>query len=422
MSDRDRRMAWWRTAKFGMFIHWGVYSIPAGIWNGKEIPGIGEWIMKRARIPVKEYEKLAEQFNPTKFNAEEWVQLAKDAGMKYLVITAKHHDGFAMYNSPCSTYDIVDATPFRRDPMKDLAKACEEAGIKFCFYYSHVQDWHHPDGVGNDWDYDESKKDFSRYMREKAIPQVKELLTQYGPIGLIWFDTPMNISKEHAQEFVDLVRQLQPECIINGRVGHNLGDYREMPDNRIPAMPYPTDWETPATMNDTWGYKKNDNNWKFPKTILRLLVDINSKGGNYLLNVGPDAEGVIPQPSVDILHSIGRWMRINGESIYGTMPVPPLPYVLPWGGVTAKPGRLYLHIFDWPKEDRLVFHGLKNNVKRAYFLSDGPQVQLNFIQYYELSRNEYRLIIDLPSEPKDELDSVIALEIDGIPDIQPLVV
>ncbi len=420
MMDKDKRMSWWREAKFGMFIHWGLYAIPAGEWNGQEIPGIGEWIMKRARIPVKEYERLAEVFNPTKFDAEEWVQLAKDTGMKYLVITAKHHDGFAMYNSPCSDYDIVDATPFKRDPMKELASAYEKAGIKFCFYYSHVQDWHHPDGVGNDWDYNESKKNFARYLEEKAKPQVKELLTQYGPVGLIWFDTPMNITKEHAQELVDLVRQLQPECIISGRIGHNLGDYRQMPDNGIPAMPYPIDWETPATLNDTWGYKKNDHNWKSPKTVLRLLVDINSKGGNYLLNVGPDADGVIPQPSVDILRTVGRWMRVNGESIYGTVAVPLIPYVLSWGGVTAKEGKLYLHIFDWPKEDRLVFHGLKNKVKRVYFLSDGPQLALNFIQSYEEARNEYRLMIGLPSEPKDELDTVIAVEIEGTPEIQPL--
>lgn len=420
MIDKDKKMSWWREARFGMFIHWGLYAIPAGEWNGQEIPGIGEWIMKRARIPVKEYEKLAERFNPVKFDAEEWVQLAKDAGMKYIVITAKHHDGFAMYNSPCSNYDIVDATPFKRDPMKELASACEKAGIRFCFYYSHVQDWHHPDGVGNDWDYDESKKDFTRYLEEKAKPQIKELLTQYGPIGLIWFDTPMNITKNHAQELVDLVNQIQPECIINGRVGHNLGDYRTMPDNRIPSMPCPFDWETPATLNDTWGYKKNDHNWKSPKTVLRLLVDINSKGGNYLLNVGPNAEGVIPDPSVEILRTVGRWMRKNGESIYGTSPVPPIPYVLPWGGVTGKPGKVYFHIFDWPKEDRLVFHGLKNNVKKVYFLVDGPQVPLNFVQYYEASRDEYRLIIDIPSQPKDELDTVIALEIDGVPEIQPL--
>ncbi|MFN4180560.1 MAG: alpha-L-fucosidase, partial [Armatimonadota bacterium] len=189
---REKRIAWFREAKFGMFIHWGLYAIPAGIWKGKEIPGIGEWIMFRARIPVKEYAQLAKQFNPVKFNADEWVQLAKESGQRYLVITAKHHDGFAMYDSKVTDYDIVDATPFGRDPMKELAEACRKHGIRFCFYYSHVQDWHHPDAVGNDWDYDPTQKNFSRYWEEKAKPQIRELLTQYGPLGLIWYDTPRN--------------------------------------------------------------------------------------------------------------------------------------------------------------------------------------------------------------------------------------
>jgi len=207
-KERERRIAWFREAKFGLFIHWGLYAIPAGIWKGKEIPGLGEWIMFRARIPVKEYAQLAKQFNPTKFNADQWMQLAKEAGQKYLVITAKHHDGFSMYDSKVTDYDIVDATPFGRDPMKELAEACRKYSIRFCFYYSHVQDWHHPDAVGNDWDYDPTQKNFSRYWEEKAKSQIRELLTQYGPLGLIWFDTPRNISYEYALEAVQIVHSL----------------------------------------------------------------------------------------------------------------------------------------------------------------------------------------------------------------------
>lgn len=314
---RERRIAWFREVKFGMFIHWGLYAIPAGIWKGKEIQGLGEWIMFRARIPVKEYAQLAKQFNPVKFNADEWVQLAKEAGQRYLVITAKHHDGFAIYDSKVTDYDIVDATPFARDPMKELSEACRKHGIRFCFYYSHVQDWHHPDAVGNDWDYDPAQKNFARYWEEKAKPQIRELLTQYGPLGLIWYDTPRNISYEHALEAVRLVRELQPNCLVNGRVGHNLGDYREMGDNRIPEDVVDEDWEVPATINNTWGYKVTDNNWKPVKRLIFNLVDIVSKGGNYLLNVGPTAEGVIPEPSVERLLAIGRWLRVNGEAIYG---------------------------------------------------------------------------------------------------------
>ena len=194
ICTNEERLQWFREAKFGMFIHWGVYAQLAGSWKGKEIPGIGEQIMRFASIPAVEYREICKDFNPVKFDADEWVSIAKDAGMKYIVITAKHHDGFAMYHSHCSPYNIVDATPYAHDPMKDLAEACQKHGVKLCFYYSHYQDWDDPDGVvkGTQWDttYPEDEKVFERYMNRKAIPQVTELLTQYGPVGLLWFDTP----------------------------------------------------------------------------------------------------------------------------------------------------------------------------------------------------------------------------------------
>lgn len=222
-----------------MFIHWGLYAIPAGIWNGREVPFPSEWIMKNARIPNAEYTKLAGKFNPVSYNAGEWARLAKDAGMKYLVITAKHHDGFAMYDSKCSTYDIVDVTPYKKDPMKELAAACEKEGIVFCFYYSQLQDWHHPDAVGNDWDFpDTEKKCFERYIEEKVKPQLEELLTGYGPIGIIWFDTPYEMPRKYCEQLVDFIHSIQPDCIINGRIGYGLGDYRQMGDNSIPVLGY----------------------------------------------------------------------------------------------------------------------------------------------------------------------------------------
>jgi len=399
---RERRIKWFREAKFGMFIHWGLYAIPAGIWKGKEIPGIGEWIMFRARIPVKEYAQLAKQFNPTKFNADEWVQLAKEAGQRYLVITSKHHDGFAMYDSKVTDYDIVDATPFGRDPMKELSEACRKHGIRFCFYYSHVQDWHHPDAVGNDWDYDPSQKNFARYWEEKAKPQIREILTQYGPLGLIWFDTPRNISYEHALEAVQLVRSLQPDCLVNGRVGHNLGDYREMGDNRIPEDVVEEDWEVPATINNTWGYKVTDNNWKPVERLIFNLVDIVSKGGNYLLNVGPTAEGVIPEPSVERLLAMGRWLKVNGEAIYGAGRSPFRPVnKYPWRCMT-KPGKLFITLFQWT--DTLELPSISQRVTRAYLLADGTSLKF--------SQTPDKVVVKLPSSAPDPIASIAVLEIE----------
>ncbi len=291
---RAERLAWFHQAKYGLFIHWGLYAIPAGEWKGKRIPGIGEWIMNRARIPVREYEQLAKQFNPVKFNAEEWVQLAKDAGMKYIVITSKHHDGFALYGSKVSKYNIVDATPFKRDALKELAAACAKHNMPLGFYYSQAQDWHDPNGAGNSWDFGPNdKKDFDKYLREKAEPQVRELLTDYGPVALVWFDTPQMMDAARAQRFTDIVRSLQPKTLIDGRLGA-AGDYVTTGDNVIPPDVQSDAWEVPATTNHTWGYKTYDHDWKSPGQITFKLVDIVSKGGNYLLNVGPMADGIIP--------------------------------------------------------------------------------------------------------------------------------
>ncbi|HML45597.1 MAG TPA: alpha-L-fucosidase, partial [Clostridia bacterium] len=346
------RIAWFREAKFGMFIHWGIYAQLSGSWQGREIPGIGEQIMRFAEIPVNAYRGIAQSFCPVKFDANAWVKLAKDAGMRYIVITAKHHDGFAMYHSRVSPYNIVDATPFSRDPMKALAAACQEHGLKLCFYYSHRQDWEDLDGYTNQGHWDptmprEEDQVFERYMDRKAIPQVVELLTQYGPIGMIWYDTPGELSDYNATRFLKLVHAIQPECIVSARVSNNpaIGDYIGYGDNVVPVQANALPWETCATMNDTWGYKAQDHNWKSVRKLLQLLVSIASKGGNYLLNVGPTKEGEIPPESVERLRAIGNWISRNGEAIYGTHGC--LRNTPDWGAVTAKDGRLYLHVFDW---------------------------------------------------------------------------
>ena len=300
-STHDQRMQWWREARFGMFIHWGVYSVPAGTWKGQQSKHIGEWLMLDYKIPVAEYAALTPRFNPVKFNAEEWVKMAKDAGMKYIVITSKHHDGFAMFHSRASAYNIYDATPFKRDPLKELAEACQKQGLKLGFYYSQCQDWHHPGGAaakGGHWDpaQDGSMDD---YIDKVAVPQVKELLTNYGPVAVLWWDTPVNMTAQRVEKLLPLLK-IQPQIVTNNRLdrGKLTGDF-STPEQKIPETGIAgKDWETCMTMNSTWGYKSFDQNWKSTEKLIRNLVDIASKGGNYLLNVGPTSEGTFPEPSI----------------------------------------------------------------------------------------------------------------------------
>ncbi len=369
-------MAWWHEAKFGMFVHWGIYSVPAGEYNGKTQPNSAEWIMNRGRIPIAEYGKFAAQFNPTQFNAEEFVLRAKSAGMKYIVITAKHHDGFSMFGSKASSYNVVDATPFKRDVMKELSNACQKHGMRFGFYYSQAQDWHHPGGMGNTWDKDLKRVSTDEYIREKAIPEVKQLLTGYGPIGIFWWDTPRKMSKE-SMDGLSSLTALQPGIITNDRLGEGYpGDHQTF-ERKIPVEGAAgQNWEVCMPISGSWGFKSSDTSFLTPTTLIRNLVDIASKGGNYLLNVSPTAQGTLLPASIERLKAIGEWMKVNGEAIYGTT-ASPFP-ALPWGRctqkLTASGGSLYLHVFDWPADGKLTLPGLRSKVQSARLLASGQAV------------------------------------------------
>jgi alpha-L-fucosidase len=396
------RGQWFTEARFAMFIHWGLYSEAAGVWDGRTYYGIAEWLMNKARIPVREYERLAERFNPVEFDAEAWAALAEAAGMKYLVITAKHHDGFAMFKSAASAYNIADATPFGRDPMQELAEACRRHGLKLGFYYSQWQDWHEPDAAGNDWDFP-APGDFEAYLRDKAMPQIKELLTNYGPVGLIWFDTPGSISLEASQALLDLVRQLQPDCLVNGRLGNGLGDYLTLGDQEVPLTAPDVMWEAVDTHNDSWAYAANDHNWKSAREIISRLARTAALGGNYMLNVGPTGTGIIPAPSATILREVGPWVARNAASLYGTRRSPLANQA--WGCTTMRPGKLYLHVLHWPTGGTLWVPGLQAQVSGARFLATGEVVPHAW--------HDGHLRLTIPQLPPDSPAVVIELEVEG---------
>ncbi len=409
-AGRDARMAWFREARFGMFIHWGVYAVPAGTYQGKQIPGIGEWIMNKGKIPMAEYQTYASQFNPVKYDPESWVRLARDAGMKYIVITSKHHDGFALFDSKVSKWDVVDATPYGKDLIAPLAKACQKYGLKLGLYYSQAQDWNQGgSAAGGKWD-PAQEHDMDEYIRDIAVPQVKEILSNYGPVSVLWWDTPRNMNNQRAEQLLPLLK-LQPGIIHNNRLG---GDYKgdiSTPEQHIPGTGLAGDWESCMTMNRTWGYKSYDHDWKSAETLIQNLVDIASKGGNYLLNVGPTAEGLIPAPSIERLKAMGAWMKVNSESIYGTKASPCSTPA--FGRITQKEiggnATLYLHVFDWPSDGKL-FVPVKNKVKSCYLLADQSRA-------IKAEEGADGVTVLLTGAAVDSVNSVVVLNLVGATEI-----
>ncbi len=417
LLPQDSRMDWWREARFGMFIHWGLYAVPGGEWGtGTDH---GEWIMTTAQIPVPEYEKFKDQFNPVKFNADEWVKMAKDAGMKYVVITTKHHDGFALFDSKVSDYDVM-ASPFKRDIMKEMAEACRKHGLKMCWYHS-IMDWHHADYLPRrDWESRSAEgASMDRYV-EYLRAQVTELLTNYGDVAVMWFDGEWESTwnSKYGDALYELCRKLQPNVVVNNRVTvgrdgiedatkQKTGDYGT-PEQYIPPEGIPgLDWEVCMTMGRHWGYNKRDT-FKTPRELVRNLIDIASKGGNYLLNVGPRPDGTFPQESIDILKNYGRWMSKFGESIYGTVASP--LGAIPWGRCTAKEvggkWRLYLHVFEWPTDGRLRVPLVGNELSSAWMLEGGSRLRSR-----KVGSDIVIDVIDVPRALKDDDATVVVLEL-----------
>ena len=431
-EQRDVRMKWWREARFGMFIHWGIYSVPAGVYQGRNIGGLGEWIQNTGKIPSAEYRQYAAQFNPTNFNAEKFVKIAKDAGMKYIVITSKHHDGFAMFKTD-DPFNIVDATPYKHDVIKELSQAARKQGIHFGVYYSQEQDWNHPGGDvqgGGRWDTNMIGS-FDEYLQKVAIPQVKELMVNIRP-EVLWWDTPGRVmTPERAKSLHDLLA-LDPGIIENNRLGGGFRGDTETPEGFIPATGYPggRDWETCMTINGTWGYKSTDTNFKSTETLVRNLIDIASKGGNYLLNVGPTSQGLIPQPEVDRLLAMGKWLKVNGEAIYGTGPNPfprvstnapaagqgvgrgRAPVVWDWRATTKLKrdgsGKIYLHIFQWPADGKFtVTSTYKAKLVKAYLLANKKKVDGSVTT----EGDQTTFTLKLPAQAPDPIASVVCLEV-----------
>ncbi|MCA8975009.1 MAG: alpha-L-fucosidase [Planctomycetes bacterium] len=421
-TSQDERMAWWRQARFGMFIHWGLYAIPAGEWQGKK--GYGEWIRHSAQIPIDTYAQFQPQWNPVHFDADAWAEMAAAAGMKYLVITSKHHDGFCLWDSALTDWDIGN-TPGGRDILAELSAACRRHGVVFGTYHS-IMDWHHDDYLPRrPWETatrSAAGADFDRF-ESYLHGQVTELVTNYHP-AVMWFDGEWESTWNHDRgvRLFDLCRTLAPAMLVNNRVdvhrggmgGFSASDEARgdfaTPEQEIPAMGIPgVDWESCMTMNSHWGWNKTDPQWKSTATLLRNLIDIASKGGNYLLNVGPRADGTFPEEAVTRLREIGEWMDRYGESIHGT--TASVFDNLDFGRCTVRAGdgasTLYLHVFDRPADGVLVLPGLGNAVTGARRL--GADTPLAF------ERRDTDLLVQLPATDLDPISTVVAIELEGRP-------
>ena len=390
---------------YAMFIHWGLYAQLANKVEGKTYYGIGEWIMnpRMAGIPVEQYKELAKKFNPEKFDAKHIVKIAKDAGMKYIVITAKHHDGFAMYHSKANDFNIVDATPWKKDPMKELASACKEAGLGFGFYYSHNQDWTFPGGGGGPKvDAEGNEATFDDYFVKKCLPQVEEITSQYGKIEIVWFDTPGKMPKHYVEQLVEVVRKNQPDALVSGRAGHNLGDYQTLGDMEVPLRRVEGMWESVDTTNDSWAYAWYDNYWKSPKEILHRLLACVGRGGTYMLNIGPRGDGSVPDRAIESLKAAGDWIKRYPQVVYATDPSP-WDHAMPWGDISAKDKQLFVTVFDWPASGELCIPGLKTDVVSAKLLNGPDSTPIEF------AKNNGWTKLKLPTDPPEKLASVIEL-------------
>lgn len=392
---------------YAMFIHWGLYSLLGNKVDGKTYYGIGEWIMspRMAGIPVDQYKKLAGKFNPVDFDAQEIAKIARDAGMKYIVITAKHHDGFAMYHSKVCDFNIVDATPWKKDPMKELAAACREAGLGFGLYYSHNQDWTFPGGGrGPTVDKDGKPATFDDYFAKKCLPQVEEITTQYGPIEIVWFDTPGNMPKHYVEKLVEVVHKNQPRAMVSGRAGHGLGDYQTLGDMEVPRHNIEGMWESVDTTNDSWAYAWYDECWKSPREILKRLIACVGRGGTYMLNIGPRGDGSVPERAALTLRESGDWIHRYPQVVYGT-DASPWQHTLPWGDVTKKGNKLFLCVFDWPDSGKLYLPNLKTKVVSARLLKADQSEPIAW------SKNRDWVVLELPLRAPEKLVSVIELKL-----------
>lgn len=382
---------WYDEVEFGFMMHLGLYSLLGGEYKEKKCDVICEWIQNRMEIPNAEYEKLAEQFNPVNFDAEDIVKRAKKCGMKYVVLTSKHHEGFALFHSEVDKFNIYDASPCKRDLVAELAEACRKHDMKLGLYYSQDLDWHEPDGGGypetilncgvmnwdNRWDYpDVANKDYARCFERKIKPQLTELLTKYGEINLIWFDTPKTINKEQSEELRALVKKYQPNCVINSRIGNGYEDYTSFGDNEFSLIKGDKPWEMVATMSDTWGFRKGDKQWRTPKEIQKILGKIVSRGGHYLLNVGPDETGALPEESIAIMNELAAWMEQNQEAVLGAKSNP-YPYEYGFGPLTAGENCVYLHLHQMPESGVIALSDVPEKVSEVRVLGNGQPLKFS---------------------------------------------